>query len=707
MNLITETLKGEPAKYSDIQLKLPTIQLDLYKNARIRGMFNNPLRLQQYLVLGFANLMHRITELDPSLSNGTIFPLSGNKPCFNYMSQWIRLPMLKCLACCLPEDIRDEFNIIGLHKMDKPELLPIYKKIFGYLVLLKARSVILWFFFQVPNYCDYDISGYRTVYTEMCDYVINNWPKSLEFKSQDKLCFEQETLGTTWYYNLVYHGQSNKHILSRFSLLLSTVYPELIGQGIATHIKPSVNGTTTTYKYTRDKGKLLSNCITMFNNGHWNNNSNEHATNNNNSIRSHIPPIPGANQSQTLTTPTPCYRHIKLAFISNKLAAYTSVFRDRIGIIKNLNKLIFDTWIVLFGDERVLKAQIMNSKVTYYYLEPFIKSNHILFLSKTDVVGNQRVIVSQEFDIIFYPDIGMIQSQTLLARARLAPLQITTWGHSDTSGSPEIDYYITSKWFEQTNDLTVPKSNYSEKPVLLSSLGTYYYSPRQTLHDYMSTNHVMSDPETHFLTAEEHGFDSVGGHKPIIIGCLQSFYKFNDEFESVLESILKLTDPMHKGGYPIYLALSNSISFNKKHLARLNNRLEPYTTRIKWFQNKTPIEWLNLVSICHIMLEPFPFGGCNTSLEAFDYGIPVICMPSQTMINGRFTLGFYNKMGISHCITETPIQYIQQVLRFIQDQVYYNFVKDKILKAKGCLYEEAASVDEYQRVFINLLEKCL
>ena len=131
MNLITDTFKNEPVKYSDIQLKIPDIQLDLYKTARARGMLSNTLNLQQYLVSGFANLMQQLPSLDPTLSNGTIFPLSGNKPCFNYMSQWLRLPMLKCLACCLPEEVRDEINIPGLHKMDNPALLPIYKKIFG------------------------------------------------------------------------------------------------------------------------------------------------------------------------------------------------------------------------------------------------------------------------------------------------------------------------------------------------------------------------------------------------------------------------------------------------------------------------------------------------------------------------------------------------------------------------------------------------
>ena len=38
-----------------------------------------------------------------------------------------------------------------------------------------------------------------------------------------------------------------------------------------------------------------------------------------------------------------------------------------------------------------------------------------------------------------------------LAFSKLAPIQCTTWGHSDTSGIDTIDYYLSSTYYENEN----------------------------------------------------------------------------------------------------------------------------------------------------------------------------------------------------------------------------------------------------------------
>jgi len=239
MDLLAENNNEEPVRYSQLLLKTPDIQLDLYKIARKRGLLaqHMTIQLRQFLATGFNIMVGKLHDLDPRMQNGSIFPQTKYdtaKPCFNYMSQWLRLPLLKCLALCLPEESRAELDAPGLYKLDNPDMLPLYKKIYGYLALLRAPAVILWFFFQVPNYCNYDIKGFRQVYAAMCEYIIANWNPALRFSSssnkpeKDKLTFEQATLGTTFYYNMVYHGQSNKDILAGFIKVLNTVYPELL-----------------------------------------------------------------------------------------------------------------------------------------------------------------------------------------------------------------------------------------------------------------------------------------------------------------------------------------------------------------------------------------------------------------------------------------------------------------------------------------------
>jgi predicted O-linked N-acetylglucosamine transferase (SPINDLY family) len=346
--------------------------------------------------------------------------------------------------------------------------------------------------------------------------------------------------------------------------------------------------------------------------------------------------------------------------------------------------------------------------IVNHFLKPFQINNKIISLEKYDLVSNAKLIEKHNFHIIFYPDLGMKQAQTLLAHNRLAPIQITTWGHSDTSGNPSIDYYITSKYFEQVKDLSIPKNNYSETPILLKELGTFYYSPRKIVKELLNPKF---DDKTWMKTKKDFGFPE----NCIVIGCLQSFYKFNEDFEDMLYRILDITqspkfieDYKIKNGCspkPVYMALSNSISFNKFHLERIRRKLDKFSDRIVWFQNKAPDEWMNLVSICHLMLDPFPFGGCNTTLEAIDYHIPVVYLPSLTMINGRFTHGFYQKMGINNFQTNSKKEYIDKVYQLLTNNAKYFTLKNEIRMKKTVLFENRECITEYQHMFIKLIER--
>jgi len=348
--------------------------------------------------------------------------------------------------------------------------------------------------------------------------------------------------------------------------------------------------------------------------------------------------------------------------------------------------------------------------IVNHFLKPFQKNNKIITLDKYDLVSNAKTIGKHKFHILFYPDLGMKQAQTLLAHNRLAPIQITTWGHSDTSGNPSIDYFITSKYFEQIKDLSIPKNNYSESPILLKSLGTFYYSPRKIVKELLNPKF---DEKTWMKSKKDFGFPE----NCLVIGCLQSFYKFNEEFEDVLYRILEITQSVEfiedykiKNGCspkPVYMALSNSISFNKFHLDRIRKKLNKFSDRIVWFQNKAPDEWMNLVSICHIMLDPFPFGGCNTTLEAIDYHIPVVYLPSLTMINGRFTHGFYQKMDVNNFQTNTKKEYIDKVYELLTNNIKYYNLKNEIRMKKEKIFENRECVLEYQHMFVKLIEKHL
>jgi predicted O-linked N-acetylglucosamine transferase (SPINDLY family) len=285
-----------------------------------------------------------------------------------------------------------------------------------------------------------------------------------------------------------------------------------------------------------------------------------------------------------------------------------------------------------------------------------------------------------DFDVVVYPDLGMKLLPTLLAYSRIGRVQVNTWGHSETSGIDTIDYFVSSRWFEK--DYVISREYYTEELVLFNSLGTYYISPSKLFIDNnprISKGFVMK-------TREELGF-SKGEH---IYCCLQTFYKINDDFEKCIARILEL-DPH---GVVLF---SNSFPFCKSHLERLFKNLgENKIKRIKWYPSLEKHIFLNLVAISDVCLDPFPFGGCNTSYDAFDFNIPVITWPSE-YLHGRFTLGLYKRMGLSdsECIVSDSDSYARVASNIGVNEKLRHKINRNIEMNKGKIFQETESVTEW------------
>jgi predicted O-linked N-acetylglucosamine transferase (SPINDLY family) len=113
-------------------------------------------------------------------------------------------------------------------------------------------------------------------------------------------------------------------------------------------------------------------------------------------------------------------------------------------------------------------------------------------------------------------------------------------------------------------------------------------------------------------------------------------------------------------------------------------------------------DYLNLMAIADVMLDPVHFGGGSTTYEAFVCGIPVVTWPSALM-RGRFAFGYYQRMGVMDCVADTPAQYVAIAVRLGTDPDYRAQVKAKILAANPVLYEDIEVVREFERFFVEAL----
>jgi protein O-GlcNAc transferase len=347
---------------------------------------------------------------------------------------------------------------------------------------------------------------------------------------------------------------------------------------------------------------------------------------------------------------------IHIGFISTNFFNQ-SVTRDRMGVIRNLPREIFDvTVFYYFKPNDDLGLHIWNS------------DNNNIILPESNLIERRELIEKQKLDILVYCDIGMAPDTFWLSFSRLAPVQINTWGHSDTSGIDTLDYFMSSSFYEEEWS----QENYSEKLVRLDSLCTYYYK-------------IINNPE--MVTKDFFGIDK---SKKLYL-CCQTLFKINPSYDIVIKQILE----KDKNALFAFVEMSIGQYIQEKLINRLKPVLGDMIDRVIFmpWQNEEH-DFYKVLSCADVLLDSVPFGGCNTSFSSFGMGLPIVTFPGR-LINGRFTLGMYRKMGIDDLIVYNNEDYVNKAYQVANDPEYRKMLSDKILDKSRLIFNEDASVDTW------------
>jgi predicted O-linked N-acetylglucosamine transferase (SPINDLY family) len=176
--------------------------------------------------------------------------------------------------------------------------------------------------------------------------------------------------------------------------------------------------------------------------------------------------------------------------------------------------------------------------------------------------------------------------------------------------------------------------------------------------------------------------------------CSQSLFKIHPAFDAVLRSILE-QDPL-----ALVVLLARPQAHWKQLLTeRFSRTIGEPIRRIHFLDALPPADFLQLQALADVLLDTFPFGGGNTSLEAFAFGTPVVTMPHHLM-RGRITLACYHQMGLQECISADPEDYVRKAVRLATDPEWRQEVRKQILGRKHVLYDNRQAVAELE----NFLE---
>lgn len=355
-------------------------------------------------------------------------------------------------------------------------------------------------------------------------------------------------------------------------------------------------------------------------------------------------------------------RPIKIGFISKYFRNHT-IGKVICGIIANLSRTKFEVYGFFLPHPVDEVSDFIMQHVNHVEILPLVLEQA------------RHQITEKELDILVYPDIGMDSFTYFLAFARLAPVQYTTWGHPVTSGLRNIDYFISTRTLEAEG----AEKHYTEKLVYLNSHHlTFYYKPTLPI-----------------FSKHRHNFDLA--EKDHIYLCPQALFKFHPNFDAILAAILE-RDPQGQ----VILPEGNHAHWT----LRLTNRFKQtiptaVIERLRFVPRMSLGDYFNLIALADVILDPFPFGGGNTSYETLAVGTPIVTLPTQLMC-GRLTYACYRQIGVMECVAENPQHYIEIALRLGTQSSFNNQMRAKILAAHDLLYEDMNVVREFEKIFEEL-----
>jgi predicted O-linked N-acetylglucosamine transferase (SPINDLY family) len=278
-----------------------------------------------------------------------------------------------------------------------------------------------------------------------------------------------------------------------------------------------------------------------------------------------------------------------------------------------------------------------------------------------------EAVLGRQPDVLIYPEIGMFPMTLRLASLRLAPVQIATWGHPETTGLPTIDYYLSAEDLEPVD----AQENYTERLVRLPHLGCFY----------RPTEFVPADPDWPGL-----GMDRA---VPVLL-CPGVPYKYAPRYDSLFAEIALA---LGRCRFVFFHFRSGYMS------ARLRGRLETVFARSKldFDDYAVFVPWQSrpafrgLLERADVFLDTIGFSGFNTAMQAVECGLPIVTREGR-FLRGNLASGILKRIGLQELVTRSEEEYVALAVRLCRDGEYRESLRRRIAAGRHVLFEDVAPI---------------
>lgn len=356
---------------------------------------------------------------------------------------------------------------------------------------------------------------------------------------------------------------------------------------------------------------------------------------------------------------------IRIGIVSAYLGGHT-IGKLNKGLIQHLDREKFDVTLIT-----------RSGKVDQAF-EQLSKCAQKTILLPNSVKDCQAILANAGLDILFYLDIGMDPLTYFLPFGRLAPVQCTTWGHPETTGIPNMDYFISAKNLEMADS----DRRYTEQLVLLDRLPSYYFRPEIAATPLPRCHYGLPDDAKLFC-------------------CPQTLFKIHPEFDALLGEILR-RQPNSK----LLLIDSGYAPMTRRLKDRFARTFPEQVDNVVFLPKLSRREYIDLARIVDVVLDSPHFGGGNSSYEILSSGTPILACPGEYM-RTRVTFGQYAQMGQFGCVAQGTEDYVELALKLASDREFYSHQSELIANSNDALYEDLAAVREMETFFETAFAKAL
>lgn len=287
-----------------------------------------------------------------------------------------------------------------------------------------------------------------------------------------------------------------------------------------------------------------------------------------------------------------------------------------------------------------------------------------------------ETITEAEFDVLYHWEVGSDVTNYFLPFFKLAPVQCTGAGLPVTSGIAAIDYFISDTLCEPARG----EWHYTEELVRFQSTTTM--QRRLTL---------VAPPKTR----TDFGFSD----RSHLYVCPHKIEKFHPDLDELFRDILRrdregiVVIPKDREGYAA-----------RKLRGRLQLTAPDVFDRIVFVPYQTLHGYLSLTNMADVLLDPLHYGGGLTTFDGFSLNQPIVTMPGK-FLRGRFTSGFYTRMGMNDCIADSFESYAETAVRIAGNADLKTQLRETLRERSEVLFDDATAVTEYEQHFMKWIEE--